>query len=669
VTGGSNGDPVATTTRRRSLAAFGVALLCLALLPVQPAAGSSGSHGSSAALDQRLLVVTAPEAAGRVGALTAAAGASWQQVSATVLVAEASSPSAADALAARLRDDRDVLHVERDGLVEGVRTIGSVATPAQAQPGADHPLSDDPLLTHQWALRNTGQVVDGRTATAGVDVRAAEAWRWTRGLPDVVVAVVDSGIDGSHPDLDGQLWVNPLAGTTREGCGGALFRGDVHGWDFVEGKPAGADPDGHGTAVASVIAARADDAYGMAGLAPDVRVMSLRTFSSTPSGGLSSRLTDIACAISYAVANGADVINASWVTYRDSFAMQTVISETDVPIVAAAGNDGYDPTRSPGDPLALPAGYGYPHVVAVTSIDPRGAVPRFANTDRQRVHLAAPGTSIIAAHSEGGHRRESGTSFSAPFVTAALALAISQAPYASTRDLVDTLERTTRVLPSLERATSTGGMLDAGALVAEVQRPLCRPDRVGPPGFSDVPPSSAHAAAIACLVQFDIASGRRDGTFEPGALVTRAQLASFLARVVDAAGRLPADAPDAFLDDDGSVHEAAIDALAALGVVQGGSDGRFKPDDPVKRDQLSSMLVRTYEVLTDQAVTPSRRWFTDTSDSVHRHTIDAARDLGTVRGVERGRFGPSEPARRDHVASFVARLIDALARGGVPIEG
>jgi subtilisin family serine protease len=654
VTRGPNGDRVTTSLRRR-LAALLAVVTVLAVVPTPPPAADAATSGQPG----RLLVVAAAGAGEQVRDAARSAGARASLVSPSVVLVEVTEPGRLATLGADLTAHPDVVRVERDQDIEVSR----------AQPGDDHPLSDDPLLPEQWALRNTGQIVDGRSASPGIDVRAAEAWAWTRGRPAVVVAVIDSGLDTGHPDLQGQLWVNPRASQAREGCAGAVHRGDVHGWDFVASSPDVTDTDGHGTAVASVIAARADDGFGMTGLAPDVRIMALRTFRSTSTGGLSSSLTDIACAVSYAHANGAHVINASWVTYRDSFALRTVIAESTLPVVGAAGNDGYDPTREPTDPVALPAGYGFPHVVGVTSVDPNGEVPRFANTDRQRVHLAAPGTSIVTASLDGAHRRERGTSFSAPFVTAALALARSEAPYATTADLIDTLERTTRPLPSLERRTTTGGMLDAGALVEGIRRPLCRPDRVGPAGFPDVSPTSVHEPAIACLVGLGVIAGRRDGTFRPGELVTRGQLASFLARVVDAAGRLPSAPPDAFRDDDGSVHEPAIDALAALGIVTGRADGRVLPDEPVRRDQLASMLVRTYEVLTDQPVSPSRSWFLDTRDSIHRHTIDAARDLGTVRGTERGRFAPAERARRDHVASFVARLLDALARADVQLSG
>jgi serine protease len=648
-------------TTAASAAAAGAAERAAAA--AEEAAAVSSAGPAAAEVARRLLVTLDPAAgpAARAG-LEVGTATVWP-ISANVLLIEASSPADATRLLERLSTEPTVAHVQRDEVIEAFGAL-----PAQTQPGADAPLSNDPLLGDQWALRNTGQPIDGRAGVPGIDVRAAEAWTRTRGRSDVVIAVIDSGIDPRHPDLVGQLWVNPRARTHRRGCDGQTYLHDTHGWNFTRGDNDLTDTDGHGTAVASILAAKADDGFGMAGLAPGVRLMILRTFKNTLSGGLSSSLTDLACAVSYAAEHGADLINASWVTYRDSPTLRAVIADARIPVVAAAGNDSRDPNRDPWEPIAYPAGYGLPHVIGVTAIDPQGGVPGFANTDATRVLLAAPGTAITVASLDGAHRSERGTSFAAPFVTAALALAMSEAPYASTGDLIDTLERTTRPLPSLTGRTLTGGMLDAAALVAEIRQPICRTDQVRTSRFSDVATGTAHAASVDCLAEYGIAEGSADGTFGPGKPITRAQFASFVFRVVDATGRRPADAPDAFPDDDGSVHEVAINALASLGIVHGRSDGRFRPDAPVRRDQIASMMARAHEVLTGAPREPSRAWFRDTEGSVHQKSIDTARDLGTVRGTERGRFSPAAPARRDHVASFLARMLDALARDGVSLQ-
>jgi len=146
------------------------------------------------------------------------------------------------------------------------------------------------------------------------------------------------------------------------------------------------------------------------------------------------------------------VINASWRSYdeRASEPLREVIAAAGLPVVVAAGNEGHDPSAFPGQPIAYPAGYGLPNVLAVTAIDHRGAVPDFANTDRVRVHLAAPGVHIVTTELGGGHTGAfglQGTSYAVPHVSATLGLARSAAPYATTPELIDAVVRTTRVLP------------------------------------------------------------------------------------------------------------------------------------------------------------------------------------------------------------------------------
>jgi hypothetical protein len=246
---------------------------------------------------------------------------------------------------------------------------------------------------------------------------------------------------------------------------------------------------------------------------------------------------------------------------------------------------------------------------------------------------------------------------------AILALALGVAPYVGAEEVADAVTWTSRVLPSLTDTTGSGGMLDVDALVRGIQRPVCRPDELPQVAFSDVLRSSVHAPGISCLVVNDIVFGQTDGTYEPSEPVTRAQLSSLLARVLDDAGVAPTTAPPDFEDVDlTSVHASAISLLSSVEVVFGDTDGRFRPDEPVTRGQMASLLVRTYEQLTETSGVPSRPWFVDTVSSVHRTNIDVGRDLGILRGVGGDDYAPTTVTRRDQIASFVARTLDALAR-------
>lgn len=561
----------------------------------------------------------------------------------------------ADAAAAALAGDPAVRAVERDR---------HIATPSATTASAVPP-PDDPLFGRQWGLHNTGQDLselgdEGSTvpvATPGVDVRALAAWATTLGSADVRVAIIDTIIDVDHPDLDGAIVEQRIAPSLTQ-------------------APSVPDPGAHGTAVASVLAARADDGVGIAGVAPEVSVLDLATFAAEdgvePGGAL---LSEIVAAVNLAVELDADVINASWETPSLSPVLREAIADSGIAVVAAAGNGGQTLTA---ERAVYPAGYDLPNVLGVTAIAADGSVPPFANVGADVIDLGAPGDAILVAYPDGEYRVVAGTSFAAPYVAGGMALALTVAPYLDVADLVDAARWTSRAEPALDGVTRAGGMLDAAALLHGVQQPVCRPDQVDPAPFTDVDPTSVHAVGIACLAQEEVALGRTDGTYGPGEQVTRAQLASLLGRILVAAGVAPVAAPPAFDDvEPTDVHAPSIALLSDLGIIEGRADGTFGPDDPVTRGQMASLLVRTYAELVALAgeetdgstVEPSRRWFDDTAGSVHADNIDLGRDVGVVRGTQARHYAPATFSRRDQIATFVARLMDAIARDGQDADG
>ena len=501
---------------------------------------------------------------------------------------------------------------------------------------------NDPMFPHQWGLHNTGQALgDGSTVEvgiAGVDARVLPAWSLSRGNPDVEVVVIDTAVDANHLDLFGAVVAQQLP---------PQLIGDD-------------EPGQHGTAVASVIAARADDGFGISGIAPEASIRDIPAFTSSGLEPGGASLSSLVSALEIASASDARIVNASWVVLQDSPLLREMIADGGFAVVAAAGNDGLTLTA---DSAVFPAAYELPNVLAVTAIAADGSVPAYANTGRDVIDVAAPGDAIPVALPFDQHGIAQGTSFAAPHVSGALALALSVAPYLEVAELVDAVTWTSRFDPSLVEVTRSGGMLDTEALVRGVQRPVCRPDRLELDSFSDVDPASVHAPGIACLQQEEIATGRSDGSYRPGEPVSRAQLASLLARVLLDAGWEPTTAPPEYSDvDPTSVHAPAIAMLAALDIVRGGPDGLFRPDDPVSRGQMASLMVRTYGELTDTSPDPTRTWFDDMTGNVHADAADVGRDLGILRGVGPRDYAPTVITRRDQVATFVARLIDAVAR-------
>jgi thermitase len=229
-------------------------------------------------------------------------------------------------------------------------------------------------------------------------VGALAAWDRTRGAGQVI-AIVDTGIDRTHPDLSGRLWDNP-GEAPGAGDGDANGRvDDVHGFDFVDDD---SDPDDfqfHGTHVAGTAAATADNGAGIAGVAPEASLMALRVLDGNGSGTSS----DIGQAIVYAAAEGADVINLSLggpAGGGDQFLNDAlaVARNFDAVVVAAAGNDGNDNDAHPTTPCALPGD----HLICVAALTTSGTLPAFSNYGAVTVDVAAPGTNILSAKTDWG---------------------------------------------------------------------------------------------------------------------------------------------------------------------------------------------------------------------------------------------------------------------------
>lgn len=193
------------------------------------------------------------------------------------------------------------------------------------------------------------------------------------------------------------------------------------------------------------------------------------------------------------------------------------------------------------------------------------------------------------------------------------------------------------------------------------------PATVPPARYVDVDPGSVHARAISCMTSWRVTNGTATGTYAPTAVVTREQMASFVARLLDAThtGLPPASSvPDAFGDDEGSGHEANINRLAAAGIVSGTEPGRFSPQASVSRAQMATFLVRAAHHALGQPLAPGPDAFGDDGHSVHRANIDAAAGEGIVTGTGPGAFSPELAVSRAQMAGFLARLADLLVDGG-----
>lgn len=515
---------------------------------------------------------------------------------------------------------------------------------------------DDPLARFQWHLSA---------------IRAPQARSVSDGT-DAVVAVLDTGV--AQADETGRSLAPDLAGTTF-----------VPGWDFVEDDDIPQDENGHGTHVTSTIAATTGNGLGVAGVAPGATIMPLRVLDADGQG----EDWNVAAALRMAADRGADVANLSIGSTNASPVLLDAVDyarREGVTVVAASGNDG---SGIVSWPAAAPA------VIAVGAVQIDGERAPYSNYG-PTLDLVAPGGNL-RMDQDGDSRPDgvlqeslnpsdttrycycylAGTSMAAPQVSAVAAMLVGlgiAGPVEVERFLVDSAWD----LGPLGRDDEYGvGLLDARAAVLRaIGRPTpaagtirgsdnaCPADRVPSAGFTDLGASS-HAPAIDCVAWWDVASGVSTSSFDPRATVSRAQMASFLARLIDAAQvRLQESPPDAFTDDDGSIHEQRINQLAAAGVLRGRTAQTYAPNAPITRAEMATFLARTHDLIAAEPLRPSADRFTDDAGSVHEASIDQVAAVGVAAGTSATRFQPDTPVRREQMATFLARLLDLLVAGG-----
>ena len=232
---------------------------------------------------------------------------------------------------------------------------------------------NDPLYASQWALDK---------------IDAPSAWDVVTGTPSIVIALIDSGVDTTHPDLAGKLWVNPgeMSGNGIDDDNNGYID-DVNGWNFVANSNDVSDDSGHGTQVAGVADAATNNGVGIAGMCWRCRVMPVKVMQASGVANYS----DIAAGVIYAANKGAQVINLSLGGYADSATLHAAIdaaSSTAV-IVGGAGNDNVS------TPF-YPAAYSNALAVAATTISDIKA--SFSNYGAW-VDVAAPGVAITTTFS------------------------------------------------------------------------------------------------------------------------------------------------------------------------------------------------------------------------------------------------------------------------------
>lgn len=286
---------------------------------------------------------------------------------------------------------------------------------------------NDPLVSQQW----------------GLDALHLPAMSM---LPKIttkrpIIAILDTGVDITHPDLEANIWTNSREADGQEGYDDDNngFADDIHGWDFVNQTGNMRDNNGHGTHCAGIAAAVGNNGIGIVGANPDAIVMPITVMQSDGTGDIAT----IIKGVDYAVANGADILSMSIGTYSNSVAFEQVLGKAyaNAILVAAAGNDNTDIYPQHFGRTCFPAGYGF--VLGVQSCNKYGAIESYSNYDCDgpdfslyteslyNYELMAPGSNILSTYPNGRYKQMTGTSMSCPLVAGAISLLLDCKEYES----------------------------------------------------------------------------------------------------------------------------------------------------------------------------------------------------------------------------------------------
>lgn len=347
---------------------------------------------------------------------------------------------------------------------------------------------NDPRFGNQWDKQNTGQLIPnpgpGQLGIAGADIGATLAWDTTIGSRSVVVAVIDTGVDLTHPDLVANIWRNPgeIPGNGLDDDGNG-FVDDTNGFDFGDNDSNPQDDSAtfhHGTTVAGVIGASGNDGFGITGVAWNVSIMALKIANSA--GALTTAA--IVAAHDYAtmmIGRGINLVasNNSYGAFDQAFfanAPTGISAERDAIVrfvasgatfVAAAGNNGFD-NDNPNF-TNFPSSYNIPGVISVAATDNRDQLAGFSNFGAQTVELGAPGVNVLTTTEGGGWNFESGTSYASPVVAGAVALLKTIKPNASAVEIREALFNSVDALPSLQGRVRSGGRLNIARAIQVIQ--------------------------------------------------------------------------------------------------------------------------------------------------------------------------------------------------------
>lgn len=505
-------------------------------------------------------------------------------------------------------------------LKAGIEALNARSDVAFVQPNfvySKESAPNDEYFTRQWALFNDGSfAVDeqdtvltspsnpyGSThlfganaavaadsleqAVAGADIDMVGAWDSYRPERQAVVALIDTGVDMSHPDLPADaFWTNskeiPDNGIDDDGNG---YVDDIHGWDFYYGNNtlSTGSQDAHGTHCAGTVAAARGNGIGIAGIGGDgsVKVMPLKVLGGRGGTGTTANVIK---AIHYAERNGAAICNMSMGADTLDVALYLAMANSPMLFVVSSGNDGYNTDRIP----SYPASFDLNNVLAVANMKPNGKLHYTSNYGARTVDIAAPGTSILSTAQGGGYGYMTGTSMAAPVVSGVCALVYASSASLQPQEVRTIVMETARRSSAVETRV-VSGVIDAAAALDKVRSIHSNAaDNNGLP-YTDVAQSSEYYDAIKAMHKAGLMVGTSSTTFSPEQPLNRGTVITILGRLAKAEVSSEVSFYDVSPTD---WYAGYVNWAADNGIIVGYGDGRFGPLDDITAEQLNAILSR-----------------------------------------------------------------------------
>ncbi|MBU1897135.1 S8 family serine peptidase [Myxococcota bacterium] len=472
---------------------------------------------------------------------------------------------------------------------------------------------NDPFFDRLWGMPKIG---------------APAAWDTHTGSAEVIVGVIDTGVDYNHPDLKDNAWINPNEipnnGIDDDQNG---YIDDIYGYDFCNFDADPMDDHGHGTHCSGTIAGAGNNGIGVVGVSWRARVMALKFLCANGSGSTAGGTL----AVIYAADNGATLTSNSWGGGGYSTSMYNAIQyarERGQLFVAAAGNDGLDNDRY----AYYPANYDAPNVITVAASDNSDRRASFSNYGATKVDLAAPGVSIYSSITGARYNYASGTSMATPHVAGALALLYALDPQMGYEQARARLLDSVDVVAGWSGVVATGGRLNVGRMLAGFVPPPLAPqlqaEADGPDGLR----ASWAAVAEATTYRVYLRSGAGDAyaplqipqtEIEIRPLAEGDWFIAVSAVGIGGEGARSAEAKITLRDETPPGQIIDLTAAAAPG-------GRLHPDEIASTDEIGPGW-SAQQLLDDDAQTGWATWPTDTPATA-RLTLDlgVARTLGEV---------------------------------------